>query len=78
MRRGQRVRRGQRLGTVGATGWTMSPALHYEYWRERGGVLRRPIRASGSSTGRFARLDVSLERMEATSAPGPVEPLPAR
>jgi murein DD-endopeptidase MepM/ murein hydrolase activator NlpD len=78
VRRGGRVRRGQRLGTVGATGWAMSPALHYEYWRERGGTLSPTDPRFGILDRRFAGFDVSLERMEATSAPGPVEPLPGK
>lgn len=77
-RRGGRVRRGQRLGTVGATGWAMSPALHYEYWRESGGILSPTDPRFGILDRRLARFDVSLERMEATSAPGPVEPLPLK
>jgi murein DD-endopeptidase MepM/ murein hydrolase activator NlpD len=77
-RRGGRVRRGDRLGTVGATGWAMSPALHYEYWREKDGILAPTDPRFGILDRRFARFDVSLERMEATSAPGPVEPLPLK
>ncbi len=76
VRRGERVRRGQRLGTVGSSGWTMSPGLHYELWRNgRDGAA--------PTDPRFAMLDlrlpghdVSLEKMLATSAPGPMEPLP--
>ena len=75
-RRGGRVSRGQRLGAVGATGWAMSPALHYEYWRESGGILSPTDPRFGILDRRFARFDVSLERMDATSAPGPLEPLP--
>jgi len=30
VRRGQQLRRGERLGTVGTTGWSTSPHLHYE------------------------------------------------
>src|SRR5262245_60132961 len=66
---GSRVRAGQRLGTVGASGWAASPVLHYEYWRGRGDAL-------APTDPRFAVLDrsigppgVSLEAMEATSAP---------
>ncbi len=76
VRRGSHVRRGERLGSVGTTGWAMSPTLHYEYWRRgaeelaptdpRFAILDRPL----------AGRDVSLEKMLATSAPGPVEPLP--
>jgi|RhiMetdeSRZDD1v2_1073273.scaffolds.fasta_scaffold05933_15 murein DD-endopeptidase MepM/ murein hydrolase activator NlpD len=67
---GARVRAGQRLGTVGSSGWAASPVLHYEYWRGRGDAL-------APTDPRFAVLDrrmgppgVSLEAMEATSAPG--------
>ena len=77
-RRGGRVRRGQRIGAVGASGWAMSPALHYEFWRESGGILLPTDPRFGILDRRFARFDVSLERMEGTSAPGPVEPLPVK
>jgi murein DD-endopeptidase MepM/ murein hydrolase activator NlpD len=67
---GARVKAGQRLGTVGASGWAASPLLHYEYWRDRGDSL-------APTDPRFAVLDrrigppgMSLEAMEATSAPG--------
>ena len=73
VRRGQRVRRGERLGTVGRSGWAMAPTLHYEYWRRSGGRL-------APTDPRFAVLDrnlldgdVSLERMLATSSPDPGE-----
>lgn len=33
VRRGRRVRRGDRLGTVGESGWTAAPHLHYEIRR---------------------------------------------
>ncbi|MGH9368851.1 MAG: M23 family metallopeptidase, partial [Thermoanaerobaculia bacterium] len=38
VRRGDRLRRGQRLGAVGRSGWALSPRLHYELWRPQGGV----------------------------------------
>ncbi len=73
VRRGQRVRRGERLGSVGTTGWAISPQLHYEYWR-KGEERLAP------TDPRFAILDrrwpgpgFSLERMRATSAPGALE-----
>ncbi len=76
VRRGQTVRRGARLGTVGTTGWTMFPALHYEYWR-------RGDAGFGPTDPRFAMLDlrlpdhdVSLEKMLATSAPASIEAPP--
>jgi len=75
-RSGQTVRRGARLGTVGASGWALFPALHYEVWR-RGGDGLKP------TDPRFAMLDlrlpghdVSLEKMLATSAPGALEAPP--
>ena len=75
VRREQLVRRGDRLGTVGESGWAVSPQLHYEFWRGGGGGLRPtdPLFASldNPTASRF-----SLEQMLATSAPGTLEPLP--
>ncbi|HEX4440525.1 MAG TPA: peptidoglycan DD-metalloendopeptidase family protein [Thermoanaerobaculia bacterium] len=76
VRRGQRVRRGERLGAVGNSGWAMAPTLHYELWRRsRGGLA--------PTDPRFAVLDrklidgaLSLERMLATSSPEPGETPP--
>jgi murein DD-endopeptidase MepM/ murein hydrolase activator NlpD len=73
--RGDQVARGTRLGTVGATGWAISPMLHWEYWRPEGVSLvpTNPL---------FATLDyrlgprLSVEQMSATSAPGPLDPIP--
>ena len=78
VRRGQTVRRGDRLGTVGTSGWAVAPSLHYELWRKRDGRL-------APTDPRFAVLDrrlgppeVSLEKMLGTAAPGPPETLPIR
>ena len=35
IRAGQSVERGQRIGTVGATGWSVEPNLHYAVFRRR-------------------------------------------
>ncbi|HZF07189.1 MAG TPA: M23 family metallopeptidase [Thermoanaerobaculia bacterium] len=43
VRRGERVRRGAVLGTVGTTGWTTSPHLHYEILRRDGSGDYRPV-----------------------------------
>lgn len=77
VRRGQRVRRGDRLGIVGATGWAMSPALHYEVWRKSGGALAPTDPRFAILDRRLTAEDVSLERMAATSAPN-AEALPFR
>jgi murein DD-endopeptidase MepM/ murein hydrolase activator NlpD len=76
VRRGERVRRGQRLGTVGSSGWTMSPGLHYELWRPGPDGLAPTDPRFAMLDLRLSGHDVSLEKMLATSAPGPIEPLP--
>jgi len=75
VRRRQRVTRGERIATVGSTGWAVSPGLHYEYWRIGGGLSPTDPRFAILDR-RLTRGDVSLEKMWATSAPGPLEPLP--
>lgn len=76
VRRGQRVARGQRIGAVGATGWAISPQLHYEFWRPEGETLRPTDPFFAALDRRLGTRPVSLEQMEATSAPGPLDPLP--
>lgn len=43
VRAGQRVKRGDRLATVGKTGWAASPHLHYEIRRRDAGGDYRPV-----------------------------------
>jgi murein DD-endopeptidase MepM/ murein hydrolase activator NlpD len=43
VRQGQRVRRGDLLATVGSTGWSMSPHLHYEVRRKGTDGVYRPV-----------------------------------
>lgn len=78
VRKGQKVRRGQRLGTVGTTGWAMFPALHYEYWRPGPEGLSPTDPRFAMLDLRLPEHDVSLEKMRATSAPDSVEAPPAR
>lgn len=76
VRRGERVRRAQRIGTVGQSGWALSPRLHYELWRREDGQLR-PTDPLFAVTDRMLDPERrSLEQMLGTSAPGPLEPLP--
>ncbi len=51
IRAGQRVERGQRIGTVGATGWSLEPNLHYA-------VLRR------RSDGRYEAIDPRIHILD--------------
>ncbi|HTY43611.1 MAG TPA: M23 family metallopeptidase [Thermoanaerobaculia bacterium] len=76
VRRGDRVRRGQRLGSVGTTGWAMFPAVHYEYWRRGEDGLSPTDPRFAMLDLRLTEHDVSLERMRATSAPATVQPPP--
>lgn len=76
VRRGQRLTRRQKLGNAGRTGWALAPGLHYEYWRAGPDGLRPtdPLFAVLDERRRVG--SASLERMAATSAPGPAEVLP--
>jgi murein DD-endopeptidase MepM/ murein hydrolase activator NlpD len=76
VRRGARVTRRQRLGVVGATGWAISPQLHYEYWRRTGTGYRPTDPLFAGLDRRTGQPPKSLEQMEAASAPGPLDPLP--
>ena len=76
VRRGARVTRRQRLGIVGATGWAISPQLHYEYWRRTAAGYRPTDPLFAGLDRRSGQLPLSLEQMSAASAPGPLDPLP--
>ena len=76
VRRGQRLTRGSRLGAVGATGWALSPELHYEYWRSDGKGLRPTDPLFTVLDQALSRQPYSLAQMDATWAPGPLDPLP--
>lgn len=76
VRRGQRVARGDRLGTIGSTGWAMSPQLHYEFWRAQGTRLLPTDPLFATLDRPLNRGPLSLEQMENTSAPGPLDPVP--
>ncbi len=76
VRRGDRVRRGQRIGAVGKTGWAISPRLHYELWKPQDGGWRATDPEFAILDRRLDARRRSLEQMLATSAPGPAETLP--
>jgi len=76
VRRGDLVRRGQRLGTVGKSGWAVSPRLHYELWTPQEGAWRPTDPLFAVLDQRLDDRQRSLEQMLATSAPEPVDRLP--
>jgi murein DD-endopeptidase MepM/ murein hydrolase activator NlpD len=78
VRRGERVRRGQPLGTVGSTGWAVSPGLHYEYWVESDGRLSATDPLFAILDRRLGKPDATLERMRRTSAPSSITSPPLR
>jgi murein DD-endopeptidase MepM/ murein hydrolase activator NlpD len=75
-RRGDLVKRGQRLGVVGRTGWAQSPRVHYELWRLEGGRFRPTDPLFAILDGGLDDRHRSLEQMRATSAPEPWDSLP--
>ena len=77
VRRGQRLRRGDRIGTVGKSGWALSPRLHYELWLADGKAARPTDPLFAILDRRVDKGRRSLEQMLATSAPEPAEALPS-
>jgi murein DD-endopeptidase MepM/ murein hydrolase activator NlpD len=89
VRRGQIVARGQRLGSVGQTGWTRVPALYYEVrWPVAGGSapvdpgLVTPTLPVEDLDARLANptggLPAGFARIEHLVGVGPGRPAPAR
>ena len=76
VRVGRRIARGERLGTVGASGWAMVPQLHYGLWRFQGGRWRPTDPHYAILNHRVDPSMVSLARMRRSGAPDPVEALP--
>lgn len=76
VRPGQAIRRGDRIGAVGASGWALSPQLHYELWRAETDGLRPTDPLFSALDRRLGPPSFSLEQMLATAAPDPLEPLP--
>jgi murein DD-endopeptidase MepM/ murein hydrolase activator NlpD len=74
--RGATVRRGDRLGAVGKTGWAVSPRLHYELWRREAGALRPTDPLFAILDRRLDGRHRSLREMRATSSPEPIGRLP--
>ncbi len=71
VRAGEAVARGQRIGAVGSTGWSVEPNLHYAVLRRRG-------------DGRYVAVDPRIHILDyrwhderfIASRPAPAEPLP--
>ncbi|MEM7051152.1 MAG: M23 family metallopeptidase [Acidobacteriota bacterium] len=77
VRRGQRVRQGDVIGTVGDTGWSTSPHLHYEVRRRTEGKGFVPVDPRIYILDyRWSDEEQTLVRARATPSLDDFEPLP--
>lgn len=76
VRSGQRVSQGQRIATVGNTGWSTSPHLHYEVRRYQDGEYRPIDPRIYILDHRWRDEERLLVRARSAPAPGGYEPLP--
>jgi murein DD-endopeptidase MepM/ murein hydrolase activator NlpD len=79
VRRGEKVRRGAVLGTVGNTGWSTSPHLHYEIRRRDAAGEYRPVDPRIYILNhRWPNEERLLLGATSGPRPGEYEPLPTR
>jgi len=77
VRRGQRVEQGEEIATVGNTGWSTSPHLHYEVRRRDDGDYRPIDPRIYILDHRWRDEERLLVRARSAPDPGDYEPLPS-
>lgn len=78
VRPGAAVRRGQRIGTVGSSGWSRSPHLHYEIRRPAAGGVEAPVEPLLFILDRtWPNEEPRLLKARGAAPPRGFEPLPA-